>query len=119
MTRPVPPPNVTDIVSVNKNYTIFTIIMIIVSGIIFFNKDIFPEEILCKYKVGDNIITITGDKMVVIKAEPGKKGSNYYYQPIYRLSNGVGIKIDVTFSGLQITKTSYSLYEDQIKEKTP
>lgn len=119
MTRPVPPPNVTDKISVNKYYPIFTIIMIIISGIIFFNKDIFPEEIPCKYKVGDNIITITGDKMVVIKADPGKKGSNYYYQPIYRLSNGIGIKMNVTSSGLQLTKTSYSLYEDQIKEKTP
>lgn len=95
---------------------IFTISFL---SIIIYNS-MTVETIPCKYSVGDHVTTVTGDRMVVITTSPGRKYKDgSMFQPIYKLSAGVGLKLDLTRSGVKLTKTSYSIYEDQIKEKTP
>ncbi len=64
-----------------------------------------------RYKVGQSVELLTGERLTVIEAYAGCFGS----EPNYILSDGIGWKIKIKPTGLQGTRGRYNIMESQIK----
>jgi hypothetical protein len=64
-----------------------------------------------RYKVGQSIELLTGERLTIIAAHAGPYGA----EPSYTVSDGVGWKIKITPGGVQGTRGRYNVLESQVK----